>query len=73
MTRLGRRAQTVVPAELRRRLKLGEGDRLIWELVADGLLVRPRRRMTLDDITGMISHGGDAVRDKKRAQRGEIP
>ena len=73
MTKLGRRAQTVVPAALRRKYKLREGDRLEWEDSGDALVVRPRRRMTLDDMTGMIAVGGDAVRDKRRVARGELP
>jgi bifunctional DNA-binding transcriptional regulator/antitoxin component of YhaV-PrlF toxin-antitoxin module len=73
MTKLGRRAQTVVPAKLRRKHRLKEGDRLVWEETAEGFLVRPRKRMSLDDLTGLIAVGGDAVKDKRRVARGELP
>lgn len=33
------------------------------------LIVRIRKRMSLDDITGLGSHGGDAVQSKKALRR----
>ena len=61
---------TVVPKEVRRASQVQEGDILEWSVEGDKIVVRPRRRRTLDDITGLIAHGGDAVASKRRAQRG---
>ncbi len=62
---------TVVPKEVRKASQVREGDILEWSLEDDKIVVRPRRRRTLEDITGLIAHGGDAVASKRRAQRGE--
>jgi len=62
---------TVVPKEVRKASQVREGDILEWSLEGDKIVVRPRRRRTLDDITGLIAHGGDAVSSKRTAQRGE--
>jgi bifunctional DNA-binding transcriptional regulator/antitoxin component of YhaV-PrlF toxin-antitoxin module len=67
--------QTQVPAALRAKYGVGPGDVLVWEETADGeVRVRFRRRRTLEDLVGMVrdSRGGDALRDKKRAQRKEL-
>jgi len=63
---------TVVPRDVRRSLGVRPGDVLEWTVVGGKAVIRPRKRRTLDDITAMISVGGDAVKDKKRAQRGEL-
>jgi len=63
---------TVVPRDVRRTLGVRPGDVLEWTVVGGKAVIRPRKRRTLDDITAMISVGGDAVKDKKRAQRGEL-
>ena len=60
---------TVVPKAVRKAVNIQEGDILEWALEGDRILVRPRRRRTIDDITGLISHGGDAVVSKRRLQR----
>jgi len=67
--------QTQVPAELRSKYGVGPGDVLVWEETADGeIRVRFRHRHTLEGLVGLVRSGraGDAVRDKKRAQRGEM-
>ncbi len=61
---------TVVPKYVRRSLGVHEGDYLEWFLEGDRAVVKPRKRRTVEDITGIIAVGGDAVKDKKRAQRG---
>jgi bifunctional DNA-binding transcriptional regulator/antitoxin component of YhaV-PrlF toxin-antitoxin module len=59
---------TVVPKGIRRAVAIGEGDVLEWEVDDDRVVVRKRTRRTVSDITGMISHGGDAVQSKREAQ-----
>ena len=60
---------TVVPKEVRKATRIREGDILEWSLEGEKIVVRPRRRRTLEDITGLIAHGGNAVRSKRRVQR----
>jgi len=62
---------TVVPKDVRKASKIEEGDLLDWAIEGQTIVVRPRRRRTIDDITGLIAVGGDAVADKRRLQRGQ--
>jgi bifunctional DNA-binding transcriptional regulator/antitoxin component of YhaV-PrlF toxin-antitoxin module len=62
---------TVVPKNVREASKILEGDFLEWSVEGDKIVVRPRRKRTVDDITGLVSVGGDAVESKRRAQRGK--
>ena len=71
-TKISRGNLTVVPKGVRRPLGLRPGDLLEWEIEADRIVVKPRKKRSLEDITAMIAVGGDAVKDKKRAQRGEL-
>ena len=59
---------TVVPKEVRRLIDAREGDFLQWSVRGQELLIRLRRPKTIDDIVGMISHGGDAVASKRKVQ-----
>lgn len=66
----------IIPKPLRDRMGLRPGDLLEVEVKGTDLILRPRpvRRMKLsgvpaasqDQLTGLVSLGGDAVRDKKR-------
>ena len=71
-TRISKGNLTVVPKHVRRTLGLCPGDLLEWSLEGGRLIVRPRKSRTLDDITGFIAVGGDAVADKRKAQRGDL-
>lgn len=72
-TKISKGFQTVVPRDIRVEWELGPGDSIIWEKRSDGtVVVRPRKRKSLDDVVGLISAGGDAVADKKRMRRGEF-
>ncbi len=70
-TKVSRGYLTVVPREIRKASGVQEGDILEWSLEGDRIVVRPRRRRTIEDIVGLIAHGGDAVASKRRAQRGD--
>ncbi len=69
-TKVSKGYLTVVPREIRRASKVQEGDILEWSLEGDKIVVRPRRRRTIEDVTELFSHGGDAVTAKHSAQRG---
>lgn len=66
----------IIPKPLRDRLGLRPGDLLEVEVKGGDLILRPRpvRRLmlsgvpaaSLDKLTGLVSLGGDAVKDKRR-------
>ena len=43
---------------------------LVWEDRGNEIRVVPRKRLTREDITGIVSFPADAVELKRRAQRG---
>ena len=59
---------TVVPARIRKVTGAHAGDRLEWRVRGTEIMIKIRRRKTIDDIAGMMSHGGDAVASKKAVQ-----
>ena len=62
--------QTVVPAKIRKAHKIMPGDVLEWSDNEKGIIVRPRKKRTLNDIIGLVKTEGDAVESKKQAQKG---
>jgi AbrB family looped-hinge helix DNA binding protein len=62
--------QTVVPSRVRKQYEVEPGDVLEWEVKGDTIIIKVRKKVTMDDIKGLISVGGDAVRDKRKVQRG---
>ena len=71
-TKISKGYQVVVPKKIRDKLGLKPGDSLVWEEMGDVVVVKPKKKKTLEDITGIISVGGDAVASKKKVQRGEL-
>jgi len=65
--------QTVVPAKIRKAHNIKPGDVLEWKDTEKGIIVQPRKKRTLLDITGLITTKGlpDAVELKRKLQRGE--
>ncbi len=61
---------TVVPKAIREGIDIREGDILAWEVRKGEVVLHRRRPKSLSDMIGVIAHGGDAVVDKKRLQRG---
>ena len=62
--------QTVVAARIRKAHNIMPGDVLDWIDSETGIIVRPRKKRTLNDIIGLVKAEGDAVESKKRAQKG---
>ncbi len=62
--------QTVVPAKIRKAHKIVPGDVLEWIDSEKGIMVQPRKKRTLKDITGLVKEEGDAVETKKQVQKG---
>lgn len=48
--RVGQRRQVVIPREILKTLKLREGDLVAFSKQADGVLIKPRRRVDPDDV-----------------------
>jgi AbrB family looped-hinge helix DNA binding protein len=69
-TKISKCNSTVIPAEIRHAIGLEHGDILEWDLKGDLILIKPRKKVTLEDIIGFCDEGGDAVEAKKRIQRG---
>jgi bifunctional DNA-binding transcriptional regulator/antitoxin component of YhaV-PrlF toxin-antitoxin module len=67
-SKISRGFLTVVPRDVRQAMGAREGDRLEWQLRGTELMVRVRRPVTMEDIVGIVSHGGDAVASKKTVQ-----
>ena len=69
-TKISKGYSTVIPAEIRHAMDLEPGDILEWNIKGEVLMVKPRKKVTWDDVIGIISVGGDAVESKRRIQRG---
>ena len=69
-TKVSSRYQTVVPSIVRAEYDIEPGDILEWDEKGGTIVVKVRKRATMDDIVGMVSSGGDAVKSKKSEQRG---
>lgn len=69
-TRVSKGFLTVVPKSVRTAAEVQEGDVLSWTTEGDRIIVTHRKRATLQQVTGMLSHGGDAVVAKRKVQRG---
>ncbi len=71
-TKISKGYQTVVPKEVRARFGVKPGDSLIWEERGNEVVVKPKKKTTIEDIIGIISVEADAVELKKKAQKGEL-
>ncbi|MBC2700495.1 MAG: AbrB/MazE/SpoVT family DNA-binding domain-containing protein [ANME-2 cluster archaeon] len=69
-TKVSKGYQTVVPSKIRKARNIIPGDILEWTDTKNGILVHPRKKRTLEDITGLIKSEGDAVEAKKKVQMG---
>jgi antitoxin PrlF len=74
-TRVGRRGQITLPREVRRRIKVDEGDQIAFIIQGDAVLIKPITQSLLD-LRGSVRVTGeqdfDAIRKEvtaKRAQR----
>ncbi len=67
---VSKRFLTVVPRDVRKATDIEEGDLLEWTIEEGTIVVRPRRRRTIEDIQGLTPSGGNAVGDRRRLQRG---
>lgn len=71
-TKISKGFQTVVPSDIRKKFNVGPGDILEWKPTENGAEVRFRKKVTFQDIAGMVkSEPTDAVELKKKFQRGK--
>lgn len=74
-TKISKGYQTVVPKEIRGKFGLKQGDSLLWENRGDEIVVKPKKKTTIEDIIGIVSDDvfeADAVALKKKVQRGQL-
>ncbi len=55
---VGKQGRLVIPAHLRRELKIGEGDRLDVHRQGDALILTPSR-VRVNELRGILRHKGD--------------
>jgi antitoxin PrlF len=74
-TRVGRRGQITLPREVRRHIKVGEGDQIAFIIQGEQVIIKPMTQSLLD-LRGSVEVTGeqdfDAIRKEviaKRAQR----
>lgn len=75
-TRIGRRGQITLPREVRRRIKVDEGDQIAFIIEGEQVIIKPLTQ-SLHDLRGSVRVTGeqdfDAIRKEvtaKRAGRG---
>ena len=67
IVKVTRRGQTTIPAELREKLGIKEGDELMVEATSKGLLFRPIRK--LEDCAGIYAKYGKVEEIKKEIDK----
>ncbi|KPV62944.1 MAG: Repressor-like protein SSo7c4 [Candidatus Bathyarchaeota archaeon BA2] len=67
IVKVTRRGQTTIPAELREKLGIKEGDELMVEATEKGILFKPIRK--LEDCAGIYSKYGNVEEIKKEIDR----
>lgn len=67
VVKVTRRGQTTIPAEIRRKLGIKEGDQLLVEATEKGALFKPIRR--LEDMAGIDAEYGKVEEIKKEIDK----
>ena len=74
-TRIGRRGQITLPREVRKRIKVGEGDQIAFIIEGEQVIIKPITQSLLE-LRGSVKVSGeqdfDAIRGEviaRRAQR----
>jgi AbrB family looped-hinge helix DNA binding protein len=69
-TKISKGFQTVIPSAVRINFGVEAGDYVEWEHGPEGLVIRFRKHKRLRDLAGVGGAPSDAVKVKKRVQRG---
>lgn len=71
-TRIGRRGQITLPREVRRRIKVEEGDQIAFIIEGEQVIIKPITQSLLD-LRGSVQVSGeqdfDAIRKEVTARR----
>jgi len=67
IVKVTRRGQTTIPAEIRQKLGIKEGDKLLVEATEQGVLFKPIRK--LEDCAGIYSKYGTVEEIKKHIDK----
>ncbi len=54
VTKISKGFQTVVPASIRKRFELNQGDEVIWSVIGDEVYVRVRKREKEDPLNKLL-------------------
>lgn len=65
LTIMSNKGQVVIPARLRRRLKLKKGTKLYIEDKGDRIILRPLTDEYLNKLAGLLETGGKLVKSLK--------
>ena len=66
-TKLSKGFQTVLPAEIREKLKAEPGDEIIWSIIGEEIYIRIKKKNVIDPIEKLI--GRFATREKDNATK----
>lgn len=70
-TKISKGFQTVVQSSIRKKFSVGPGDLIEWVPSEEGVELKFRKKVSLDEITDIVdTEKTDAVELKKKAQRG---
>ncbi len=66
-TRVGRRGQIVLPKEVRRKIKVAEGDQIAFVIDGEQVVIKPVKHSLLD-LRGRVCVSGEQDFDSIRSQ-----
>ena len=70
-TELSNDFQTIIPPEIRKKFKISSGDPIEWIISNNEVKLKFRKKVSFDEILGIIDSESDAVELKKKVQRGD--
>jgi bifunctional DNA-binding transcriptional regulator/antitoxin component of YhaV-PrlF toxin-antitoxin module len=70
-TELSNDFKTNIPPEIRKKFKISSGDQIEWIILNNEVKLKFRKKVSFDEILGIIDSESDAVGLKKKVQRGD--
>ncbi|MBP2044956.1 AbrB/MazE/SpoVT family DNA-binding domain-containing protein [Methanobacterium aggregans] len=70
-TELSNDFQTIIPPEIRNKFKISPGDQIEWIISNNGVKLKFRKKVSIDEVFGIIDSESDAVELKRKVQRGD--
>jgi AbrB family looped-hinge helix DNA binding protein len=67
------KGQVTIPAEIREKLKIFPGDKIIYEVTAAGILIKPAKKDMMDDFGFLQGRGhSENLEEIRRSVRKKI-